>query len=205
MPVKTKDQYATEVANLGFDGIKKDNTLFNAVSKALDAAKNKDQFNFLNDKNRDPQHLFAKYIQKANDLNIADSLLKLLKLANAGDPKKAPPVPPDPAKFKALMAKEVLTEARTLFKNNVKGALLTSEAFGVWVAAKQLESVKPAAETSAKKAAKLLGIKDVKKLTDAFIAKALGKNAEAAKLVAEIEKAEKLRELMSALAKQGLA
>ncbi len=205
MPVKTKDKYADDVANLGFDGIKKDNILFNAVSKALDAAKNKDQFNFLNDKNRDPQHLFDKYIKKANDLNIAESLVKLLKLAAEGAPTKAPPIPPDPAKFKGLMAKEVLTEARTLFKNNLKGALLTSEAFGVWVAMKQLESVKVPCETSAKKAAKILGIKDVKRLTEAFIAKALGKNAEAAKLVAEIEKAEKLKELMKALAKQGLA
>jgi hypothetical protein len=193
MPLKKVEQYAIEVAAMGFDAISKDNELRNAVSKALEKALNKDQFLFLNDKNRDPLYLFNTYIKNNNSVNIAGALLK--KCADAVN---------NPAALAAVM-QEVTMEVKNLFKTNIKPNLVSSPAFRVWVGAQNL----PAIKTNAAKLSKVLGIEDTKNLTEAIVQQNYGDKAEAAKIMKKIETQEKAKDLYKAmvanLAKAGLA
>src|SRR6266436_2087649 len=107
MPLKKIDQYAIEVTNMGFDAISKDNELRNAVSKALEQAHNKDQFVFLNDKNRDPLYLFNTYV-KNNSVNVSADLVKA-----CADAANNPPA-------LATAMQGVTNEVNRLFKTNIK-------------------------------------------------------------------------------------
>lgn len=186
MALKKVDAYANEVQAMGFEGIKKDSTLFNAVSKALAKAQNKDQFHFLNDKNRDARYLYLKYV-KPNVINIAGSVQNMAKLLAEGPA-------PDPAKLELLM-KGITNEVNKLFKTNIKGALLTSEAFKIWCQMQNLPEAKKLATASAVKVSKVLGLSDPKQLSIAMVLMATGEKAKASSMLATIAKEEKKKDI----------
>ena len=188
MAIKTVTTWAIDVAKMTFKQISADNTLKNAVSKALAAAHNKDQFDFFNDKGS-PEQKYAKYIEKSNDINISATLAK--KCKDAKD---------NPKELKKLMDGDVTDEVTRLFQTNLRPPLVVSPAFKTWV----IEQNKKEVAQSSKKAAKILGIKDVDDLAAAMVAKGMGDTAEAKKLLEKIEKAEKLKDLYAALEKTGL-
>ena len=188
MAIKTVTTWAIDVAKMSFDEISRDNTLKNAVSKALAAAHNKDQFDFFNDKGS-PEQKYAKYIGKNNDINVSAALAKKCKEAKD-----------DPKELKKLMNGDVNKEVELLFKTNLRPPLVASEAFKTWCIAQNKSEV----AASSKKAAKLLGIKDVDDLAEAMVAFGMGDKPGAKKLLEKIEKAEKLKDLYAALEKSGL-
>lgn len=188
MAIKTVEKLAIDVAKMTFQEISRDNSLKNAVSKALAAAHNKDQFDFFNDKGS-PEQKYAKYIEKGNDINISAKLAE--KCTKAKD---------DPKELKKLMNGEVTDEVTRLFQTNLRPCLVASVAFKTWV----IEQNKKEVAASAKKAAKLLGIKDEADLAEAMVAMGMGNKAEAKKILEKIEKAEKLKDLYAALEKTGL-
>lgn len=192
MPLKKIDTYATEVTAMGWDAISKDNELRNAVSKALEKAQNKDQFVYLNDKNRDPLYLFNTYV-KNNSVNVAGDLVK--QCAAAAN---------NPAALAPLM-QTVTNEVNKLFKTNLRPCLVASPAFAFWVRTQNLPTIK----ANAAKLSKVLGIEDTKNLTEAIAEQHFGDKAEAGKIMKKIEAAEKAKDLYKAmvanLAKAGLA
>jgi hypothetical protein len=192
MPIKKIDTYATEVAAMGFDAISKDNELRNAVSKALEQALNKDQFIFLNDKNRDPLYLYRTYVEK-NTVNVAADLVKQCAAAVA-----------NPVALKAAID-AVTFEVKKLFKTNLRPNLMASPAFAFWVRTQNL----PAIKANVAKLSKILGIEDTKNLTEALCEQHFGNKATAATLMKKIEAQEKAKDLYKAmvanLAKAGLA
>jgi hypothetical protein len=192
MALKKIDQYAIEVTNMGFDAISKDNELRNAVSKALEQAHNKDQFVFLNDKNRDPLYLFNTYV-KNNTVNVAADLVKA-----CADALNNPPA-------LATAMQGVTNEVNRLLKTNIKPCLLKSPAFAFWVRTQNLPTIK----ANAAKLSKVLGIEDTKNLTEAIAEQHFGDRAEASKIMKKIETQEKAKDLYKSmvanLAKAGLA
>ncbi len=185
MPLKTYQQYETDVIKLGFVGIKKDNTLFNAVSKALEKAQNKDQFLYLNDKKRDPDHLYIKYI-KDNTINISAALQKAAATLCVGPAA-------DPAKAKVVI-KGIDQEALKLFNQNLAGRLKDNPSFKLWCDAQNIPEAKKMADQNAKVLSKKLGIKDVVALSKAIQATILGNKSEAMKALEKLAKDEHLKD-----------
>lgn len=189
MPAKSIKTWATEVAKMTFDEICKDNTLKNAVSKALAASHNKDSFDFFNDRGTSEQK-FERFIQKSNDINISSDLVNQVTA-----------VKDDPKELKKIMNGAIADEVAMLFKTNLTPPLLKSEAFATWVDSQNA----PFFKASAKKAAKLLGIDDDETLAEAMMAIFNKNDGEAKKLLVKIEKAEKTKDLFKALEAAGLA
>jgi len=200
MAIKTVAQYANEVKNMGFDGIKKDNELFNAVSKALEKAKNKDQFLYLNDKKRDPEYLYLKYI-KDNDINVSGDLRNRAAEACTG--------PKADKKEATKVLKDIDVEVNGLFKLNLVQGIIKDPSFQAWVDLQNAPEIKKIADGNAKAAGKKLGISDTASLSKAIQAMMKGEKADALKALDALAKSEKLKEkaaeLLKALEAAGLA
>ena len=198
MAIKTVEVFASEVAKMGFDNIKKDNTLFNAVSKALAKGFAKEQFEYLNEKKRDPDHLYTKFV-KNNDINIASSMQKELADAiEAGDKAKAK---------KAII--KIDDECDSLLKTNLRPKIVGDVSFKTWVEQQNEPEIRKQAAKNAAAAGKKLGIKDVDSLEKALASMMRGDKDEAVKALTKLAKEENLKEkaadMLKALEKAGLA
>jgi len=198
MAIKTVEVYASEVAKMGFDNIKKDNTLFNAVSKALAKGLAKEQFDYLNEKKRDPEHLFDKFV-KNNDINIASSMQKELADAIEAD---------DKGKAKKAIIK-IDAECDSLLKTNLRAKIVGDVSFKTWVEQQNEPEIKKQAAKNAAAAGKKLGIKDTDSLEKAIASMLRGDKDDALKALTQLAKQEKLTEkaadMLKALEKAGLA
>lgn len=199
MPLKTVDQYANEVVKLGFAGIKKDNTLFNAVSKALAAGYSKDQFNYLNDKKRDPEHLYNKYI-KANVINISKALQTAAACCAGPEADKAKA---------AKVIKQIDVEVNDLFNRNLRQHIVNHASFKLWVDMQNAPEAKKMAAKNALVAGKKLGISNTALLAKGMEAMMLRDKAAATaafnKLAAEEKLKFKAEAVMKSLEAAGLA
>lgn len=200
MPLKTVEQYADEVVKMGFAGIKKDNELFNAVSKGLASGLCKDQFNYLNDKKRDAEHLYLKYI-KPNDVNVSKKLQEAAAESCTG---------PKADKTKAAKAiKDVDAEVNKLFDQNLKQNIIKHASFKVWVDMKNAPEAKKMAAKNAQVAGKKLGITNTVLLAKGMEAMILGDKPAALaafnKLAAEEKLKHKAEVIMKSLEAAGLA
>lgn len=198
MPIKTVAVYATEVSKMSFAEIKKDNTLFNAVNKALTKGLAKEQFSYLNEKNRDPEHLYTKFV-KDNDVNIASSLQKEL-----ADAIKAE----DKSKAKKAITK-IDDECESLLKTNIRPKIVDDVSFKTWVEQQNEPEIKKIAAKNASAASKRLGIKDKDLLETAIASMLRGDKADSLKALTKLAKEEQLKDkaadILSALEKAGLA
>jgi hypothetical protein len=199
MAIKTTSEYAAEVKAMGFSKIKGNTTLFNAVSKALEKAHNKDQFHYLNDKNRDPEHLYIKYI-KDNSINVSGDLKKAASVVCTG-----PGANPANA---ALVIKGIDKEVNKLFDTNLIQCLVGNVSFKVWVDSQNAPEIKKLADKNAQVAGKKLGIKDVASLSKALAAMMSDDKPTALKALEKLAKEEKLKDkaevIMKSLAAAGL-
>lgn len=200
MPLKTVEKYADEVVKMGFAGIKKDNELFNAVSKGLAAGLCKDQFNYLNDKKRDAEHLYLKYI-KPNDVNVSKALQAAAAASCTG---------PTADKAKAAKAiKDIDAEVNDLFNRNLKQNIIKHESFKVWVNKQNTPEAKKLAAKNAQVAGKKLGITNVVLLAKGMEAMMLDDKPTALaafnKLAAEEKLKFKAEMIMKSLEAAGLA
>ncbi|MDY0744012.1 hypothetical protein SNE35_05830 [Paucibacter sp. R3-3] len=198
MPIKTVAVYATEVSKMSFAEIKKDNTLFNAVNKALTKGLAKEQFSYLNEKNRDPEHLYTKFV-KDNDVNIASSLQKEL-----ADAIKAE----DKSKAKKAVGK-IDDECESLLKTNIRPKIVDDVSFKTWVEQQNEPEIKKIAARNASADSKRLGIKDKDLLETAIASMLRGDKADSLKALTKLAKEEQLKDkaadILSALEKAGLA
>lgn len=199
MAFTSVDEYVSDVVKMGITGIKKDNILLNAVTKALIKAQNRDSFDYLNDKNRDSEHLYDTFI-RTDKVNIGSALKKAIMVLITATPQ-------DPAKIKLVMA-GISKELDKLFKENLKQCLIKDPSFKVWVNIQNLPAMQKQAASNAAKASKILGISDVKTLVKAMVAAMQGDDGEAIKELSKIAKEEKLKDkseaLLAALKKSGL-
>jgi len=198
MPIKTVAVYASEVSKMSFAEIKRDNTLFNAVSKALAKGFAKEQFSYLNEKNRDPEHLYTKFV-KDNDVNVAASLQKELAEAIKAE---------DKGKAKKAVGK-IDEECESLLKTNLRPKIVDDVSFKTWVEQQNEPEIKKMAAKNASVAGKKLGIKDTDSLEKAIASMLRGDKDEALKALTKLAKEEQLKEkaadMLKALEKAGLA
>jgi len=198
MPIKTVAVYASDVSKMSFAEIKRDNTLFNAVSKALAKGFAKEQFSYLNEKNRDPEHLYTKFV-KDNDVNVAASLQKELAEAIKAE---------DKGKAKKAVGK-IDEECESLLKTNLRPKIVDDVSFKTWVEQQNEPEIKKMAAKNASVAGKKLGIKDTDSLEKAIASMLRGDKDEALKALTKLAKEEQLKEkaadMLKALEKAGLA
>lgn len=198
MPIKTVAVYASEVSKMSFAEIKRDNTLFNAVSKALAKGLAKEQFDYLNEKKRDPDHLYTKFV-KNNDINIASSMQKELADAIEAD---------DKGKAKKAIVK-IDAECESLLKTNLRPKIVDDVSFKTWVEQQNEPEIKKQAAKNAAAAGKKLGIKDTDSLEKAIASMLRGDKDEALKALTKLAKEEEMKEkaadMLKALEKAGLA
>lgn len=181
LKLKTKAEYCTEVVGMSFSEIQRDQRLLNALSKALKAAQSDEQFLYLNDKKRDPTHLYETYIKSTSlpkFVNISASMMKACEKVAA-----------DPKKLAAEIAK-VSAEVELLFKTNLRPNFVRSTSCETWCNLKNEELARAECEKRGKKLAKILGI-DARTITNILTALAIARfnndRVEVAKLMKDIQ------------------
>ncbi|MCE9606778.1 MAG: hypothetical protein K8U03_17970 [Planctomycetia bacterium] len=165
LALKTKSQWCTEVVNMAFSDIQRDQQLLNALSKALKAAKSDEQFMYLNDKKRDPTYLYETYVKNTNlprFVNVSASMMRACA-AVAADPKK----------LSAEIAK-VTSEVQQLFSQNLRPTFMASTSCDTWCDLQNEELAKADCVKRGKKLAKILGI-DARMIAQALTAIAIAR------------------------------
>jgi len=150
---------------MSFAEIQRDQQLVNALSKALKAAQSDEQFCYLNDKKRDPTHLFETYVKNTSlpkFVNVSSAMIKSCTTA-AGDPKK----------LAAEIAK-VTAEVEQLFGQNLRPTFMASTSCETWCDLQNEEIAKVECAKRGKKLAKILGI-NVRMITEALTAIAMAR------------------------------
>ena len=171
---------------MNLDQIRKNAKLSAALLEHMKKEFNDENFFFYFDKGN-PEGLFNKYIKKGSkyEVNLPSKLNKAWHLlAEKGDWKH---------KEWPKVVKESKTDIHKLVAKDILPRFYKGEAYGNYMKKEKMGDPK--------KAAKILGIKEVKLLTEAMGAHVTGDKAKTKKLFAELIKKEKMRESVEQIIK----